>query len=345
MNEMTQSVTSAGMTSYSYSGDGLRVSKKTGSVTTGFAWDTSTSVPELDQDGSSYYIYGPGGLPVERVGPTDNCYLMVDGAGSVVMSTDSTGTITSTRSFDAWGNVVAHTGDPVSLGWQGQYQDPETGFYYLRHRYYDPTTAQFTTPDPLFAMTRSRYGYAANDPVNWSDPLGLFGFGAIATVFSAVAGGLGPLMNELGEGIVDPILQHKKGIEIGLGIALGLGAVVTGAWALAAGATLAGGLLGFSSVGLGLGAAAFDYGPCVHESSGAACAGLSLGLGGAVAGLAGAAGALGVSSGVVAEGSGADMALTGIGAFGWVGGFIGTTIDYTYALESKLNGRSGSSGG
>jgi hypothetical protein len=39
------------------------------------------------------------------------------------------------------------------------------------------------------------------------------------------------------------------------------------------------------------------------------------------------------------------MALTGIGAFGWVGGFIGTTIDYTYALESKLNGRSGSSGG
>jgi RHS repeat-associated protein len=235
------------MTSYSYSGDGLRVSKKTGSVTTGFAWDTSTSVPELDQDGSSYYIYGPGGLPVERVGPTDNCYLMVDGAGSVVMSTDSTGTITSTRSFDAWGNVVAHTGDPVSLGWQGQYQDPETGFYYLRHRYYDPKTAQFTTPDPLFAVTRSRYGYAANDPVNWSDPLGLFGFGTIASAFQGIAGGIGPLIGGLGQGLTGSVssrlvdtskwvVNNRSTIATALSIGMCIG---TGGWGCAAATVVA----------------------------------------------------------------------------------------------------------
>lgn len=40
--------------------------------------------------------------------------------------------------------------------------------------YYDPTTAQFLTPDPLFALTGSRYGYAGNDPVNGSDPTGLW---------------------------------------------------------------------------------------------------------------------------------------------------------------------------
>lgn len=39
--------------------------------------------------------------------------------------------------------------------------------------YYDPTTAQFLTPDPLFAITGSRYGYAGNDPINKWDPLGL----------------------------------------------------------------------------------------------------------------------------------------------------------------------------
>jgi RHS repeat-associated protein len=147
---------------------------------------------EIDApDGDSFYIYGPNGVPVESVGSTD----------MVAMSTDSTGTIKSTRSYDAWGNVVAHTGDPVSLGWQGQYQDPENGFYYLRHRYYDPATAQFTTPDPLFAMTRSRYGYAANDPVNWSDPLGLFGFGTIASEFQGIVGGIGPFLNTIGSSI------------------------------------------------------------------------------------------------------------------------------------------------
>jgi hypothetical protein len=47
---------------------------------------------------------------------------------------------------------------------------------------------------------------------------------------------------------------------------------------------------------------------------------------------------------LLAAGSGADMALTGIGAFGWVGGFIGTSIDYTYALDSALVGRPNGSG-
>lgn len=40
--------------------------------------------------------------------------------------------------------------------------------------YYDPATAQFLTPDPLFAVTGSRYGYAGNDPINGSDPTGLW---------------------------------------------------------------------------------------------------------------------------------------------------------------------------
>ncbi len=51
--------------------------------------------------------------------------------------------------------------------------DPETGYLYLRARYYDPTTAQFLTPDPLYGITGDRYGYAGNDPVNGEDPSGL----------------------------------------------------------------------------------------------------------------------------------------------------------------------------
>ena len=51
--------------------------------------------------------------------------------------------------------------------------EPQTDFYYLENRYYDPNTAQFLTPDPLNAITGSRYGYADNNPINGDDPNGL----------------------------------------------------------------------------------------------------------------------------------------------------------------------------
>jgi len=38
------------------------------------------------------------------------------------------------------------------------YTDAETGFVYLRARYYDPTTGQFISRDPLVALTGSAYG-------------------------------------------------------------------------------------------------------------------------------------------------------------------------------------------
>ena len=41
------------------------------------------------------------------------------------------------------------------------------------HRYYDPTTGEFLTVDPLVAATGQPFSYAGNDPVNASDPSGL----------------------------------------------------------------------------------------------------------------------------------------------------------------------------
>lgn len=54
-----------------------------------------------------------------------------------------------------------------------RYTDAETGFQYLRARYYDPATGQFISRDPLVAMTGSAYGYVDGNPLNGIDPLGL----------------------------------------------------------------------------------------------------------------------------------------------------------------------------
>jgi uncharacterized protein RhaS with RHS repeats len=48
-----------------------------------------------------------------------------------------------------------------------------TGQVYRRNRYYDPRSGQFTQPDPIgLAGGLNSYGFAAGDPVSYSDPYG-----------------------------------------------------------------------------------------------------------------------------------------------------------------------------
>jgi RHS repeat-associated protein len=61
--------------------------------------------------------------------------------------------------------------------WQGTLlvdKADATGTFYRRNRSYDPNTARFTQEDPIgLAGGMNLYGFAAGDPVNYSDPFGL----------------------------------------------------------------------------------------------------------------------------------------------------------------------------
>jgi RHS repeat-associated protein len=60
------------------------------------------------------------------------------------------------------------------FGFHGLPRDPETGFVYVRNRYYDPELGRFTTEDPMGLLDGpSRHQFAGYDPVNMGDPLGL----------------------------------------------------------------------------------------------------------------------------------------------------------------------------
>jgi RHS repeat-associated protein len=51
-----------------------------------------------------------------------------------------------------------------------------SGVFYRRNRYYDPQTGRFTQEDPIgLAGGINLYGFAAGDPINFSDPYGLRG--------------------------------------------------------------------------------------------------------------------------------------------------------------------------
>ncbi|HVX41708.1 MAG TPA: RHS repeat-associated core domain-containing protein [Gemmatimonadaceae bacterium] len=67
---------------------------------------------------------------------------------------------------------------PSVTVWVGSLMDGQvdaSGLMYMRNRYYDPRVGKFTQADPIgLAGGRNLYGFANSDPVNFSDPLGLW---------------------------------------------------------------------------------------------------------------------------------------------------------------------------
>jgi RHS repeat-associated protein len=159
---------------YQYDGDGLRTSRTVNATSTSFVWDRGPANPLLLGDGAFEYVYGPAGSPIEQLDHSGNAsYYFRDQLGSTRALIGPTGGIVATASYDAYGSLSTASGTLPAFLYAGGYRDAETGLYYLTHRYYDPTTAQFLTVDPFRALTRSSYGYTPSNPVNFTDPSGL----------------------------------------------------------------------------------------------------------------------------------------------------------------------------
>jgi YD repeat-containing protein len=118
--------------SYAYDGNGLRASQTITATTTYMVWDMAEPLPLLLADGTNSYIYGPGGLPVEQVASGGTItYLHHDQQGSTRLLTGSTGTVTASTTFDAYGNKTGATGTSTTpLGYDAQYTSSDTGLVY-----------------------------------------------------------------------------------------------------------------------------------------------------------------------------------------------------------------------
>ena len=90
--------------------------------------------------------------------------------------TDAAGTVVNSYDYDSYGNfesIVERVPNPYT--YTGREQDPESGLYYYRARYYDPATGRFLQEDPLDVLfgDSNLYRYVRNNPVNRLDPFGL----------------------------------------------------------------------------------------------------------------------------------------------------------------------------
>ena len=168
---------------YSYNGVGLRTAKVLRGTAESFVWDLAEGLPLLLEDGSTQFIYGAQGLPLEQINRDGSVFWFHhDQLGSTRALTNSHRNVVGLYGYTLYGQRPLSNGDndgddglpaKTPLLFAGQYTDLESGLQYLRARYYDPSTGQFLTRDPSNMVTRTPYLYASGDPVNRADASGL----------------------------------------------------------------------------------------------------------------------------------------------------------------------------
>ncbi len=164
-------------TTYSYDGDGVRLSRATGAALTSYAWDTNADLADLalERDGTGAvlrrYTYGQGPVAM-TTGSTDHTF-QHDRLGSVTALNDALGQVEASYSYEPFGAYrSAPTGPANPMGFTGAYTDAESGLLHLRARQYDTGTGRFLTRDPVEGGSCNDYDYVCGDPVNGIDPSG-----------------------------------------------------------------------------------------------------------------------------------------------------------------------------
>jgi RHS repeat-associated protein len=166
---------------YQYDAFGRRIAKTNGLTRTEFLWEGDRLIAEETGDQYRTYVYEPDTFKplalVEGYGPEQASiyYYHLDHLGTPQEITNAQGDLVWSVTYRAYGNVVRALVQEIEnpLRFQGQYHDPETGLHYNRHRYYNPSTGRFLTPDPIgLAGGLNNYQYVPN-PTGWVDPLGL----------------------------------------------------------------------------------------------------------------------------------------------------------------------------
>ncbi len=200
----------SGTATYSYDNCG-RLTSVSGLYTRSFTWDYEDRMTSGTVYGTTAtnYTYNGVGTRTAKSGPygsrtykrdgvgvtapvlSDGIATMVPGisektsSGTSTVHTDrlgsmkamsSSGSVTDTAEYDAFGNVLSRTGSSLTQkGFAASYgyqEDGESGLKLLGHRYYDPETGRFISRDPIRAG-KNWYAYCKNNPLKAIDPSGL----------------------------------------------------------------------------------------------------------------------------------------------------------------------------
>ena len=167
-----------------YNADGLRVQKTVNGVTTNYTLHGKNIVHMTKGNAELHFWYDAQNRPaIVEFNGTKYGYLY-NLQGDVIGLIDSANTEVVKYTYDAWGKPLSVTGSLANtigyynpFRYRGYVYDVETGLYYLRSRYYNPSWGRFVNADANIGhsqgiISHNIMAYCCNRPINNFDPDG-----------------------------------------------------------------------------------------------------------------------------------------------------------------------------
>ena len=168
---------SSGLTSFTvqYDALGRRIKRTQGIGYQKYSYDGMDVVIDDNNGTLTKYQNGPGiDNKLKQTTSGTSKYFLQDHLGSTVALTNSSGVVTESQSYDSFGNRT-NTSFSSRYQYTGREFDSTTGLQYSRARWYDPNIGRFISEDPIgFGGGINEYSYVSNNPVNATDPMGLY---------------------------------------------------------------------------------------------------------------------------------------------------------------------------
>lgn len=165
--------------SFKYDPFGRRIYKSSSTATSVYAYDDRNLIEAVNSARAVVARYAQGlnlDEPLAMLRSSATSYYEQDGLGTATSLSNGAGALAQTYTFDSFGKQTNSSGSLTNpFQYVGREFDSESSLYYMRARYFDPSTGRFISEDPIsFDGGENFYAYTRNSPVDLKDPFGLY---------------------------------------------------------------------------------------------------------------------------------------------------------------------------